>query len=445
MGSPAPTIRQLSVEILESVSKNGAYADELLSKSFLKHNFDSKDKNLLIELVNGTLRWRGQLDWILKRSFRGNFETCPPSLRSILEVSLYQIRFLDRIPKYAAVNEGVELAKRVGGKRWGNLVNGVLRNYLRTHRSITLPSFENDPVKALAIHFSHPEWMVKRWLERYGLEDTRALCEYNNSRPQITLRVNTLKTTRESIIKEFEAADIKVERGRYFDDFVKVDRPGNVTQFSSFSQGLFVIQDESAAIACLLLAPQKGDVVLDLCAAPGGKATYIAQLMNDEGTVLAVDRDHDRMKLLQDNIDRLSLKSIRTIVADGTELQVQPVDKILLDAPCSGLGVLCKRADLRWKRNLEDVFKSTTLQKALLEHAAKLLKRGGALVYSTCTIEPEENEALIEGFLQVHQEFAVDLPVSTLNGFRAAPQKYWHALPHKHKVDGVFAVRLKKQ
>lgn len=436
--------RKISVELLERISKNGEYSSEIIPITLQKTNLSQKDKSLVLELVNGTLRWQGQLDWILAKYFHGSFEKSPDKLKRILEISLYQIKFLDKIPQYAAVSEGVQIAKEAGGQPWGKLVNGVLRNYLRSRDLINFPSIENDPVSAISVEHSHPKWLVQRWLDRYGLERTIRFCEHNNRRPEISLRTNLRKITRAALLKELETSGLQPEPSKYFDDFIKVSKPRNLAELPSFQNGLFAIQDESTALATHLLAPKKGDTVLDMCAAPGGKTCHIGQLVGDEGKVVAVDIKADRLNLLKENLTRLGLKSIQPLVGNAAEIDLPKVDKILLDAPCSGLGVLSKRADLRWKRKPQDIFNIRIIQKKILENAARLLKRDGALVYSTCTLEPEENEELIEEFLKEHSNFQVDPDSDSVDQTFSMSENYWASIPYEHKMDGVFAVKLVK-
>ncbi|MFQ5640297.1 MAG: 16S rRNA (cytosine(967)-C(5))-methyltransferase RsmB [bacterium] len=445
MDNPVPSVRKISVDIYRKAIENGVFADALLAEAFRKHRFTQRDKNLLIEIVNGALRWRGQLEWLLNQCFHGCFEDASSRLKSILAVSLYQLRFLDRVPNYAAINEGVEQAKQEGGKRWGNLVNAVLRNYLRKENSLKLPSFREAPIQGLAINFSPPEWMVRRWLERYGLQETKLLCEQNNRRPVTTLRVNTRRTSANRLIKDLNNAGFEAEKSHYFDDFIKVSSLQDLTTLSAFKDGHFAVQDESTAIAARLLAPRKGERVLDMCAAPGGKACYLTNMMQDTGCVIAVDRSHPRVHMLKQNIERLKLEKIQPIVADSTKLPVVKVDKILLDAPCSGLGVLSRRADLRWKRTLNDIHRIRKLQSSLLDSASRNLKKDGVLVYSTCTIEPEENEFIIDWFLKQHGDYRID-PFDIGVGSNLQPDEngFWQTLPHKHHIDGTFSVRLIK-
>lgn len=442
MTQDSPSARKISFELLERISNNGKFSNELIQDSLKKWNLSQKDRALILELVNGTLRWRGQLDWILSKYFRGNFEESPNKLKRILEVSLYQLRFLDKIPEYAAVSEGVKIAKEAGGNSWGRVVNGVLRNYLRKNSTLKLPSIKSNPVSAVSIQYSHPQWLVQRWLDRYGLERTVRLCEYNNRRPAVTLRVNSKKTTRTDLLRELETSGVHAGRSKYFKDFIKVSKPQNVTELPMFHEGYFTVQDESTAIAPLLLAPQKGEVVLDMCAAPGGKACYMAQQVGEGGKVLAVDVNPNRLKLLKENAARLRLKSVHAVVGNSAEIKLSQVDKILLDVPCSGLGVLAKRADLRWKRKPRDILNIRKVQKELLENAARLLKDGGVLVYSTCTLEPEENEELIVEFLDENPNFEIDRSFKSLNETFSSPEGFWRTMPYEHQMDGAFAVRL---
>jgi 16S rRNA (cytosine967-C5)-methyltransferase len=436
--------REISLNILDQVFEKGSYADAVILHAFKQRALKQEDKSLILELVNGTLRWRGHLDWILKNYFHGDFKSCHNRLKSILELSLYQLKFLDKIPKYAAVSEGVEIAKKDGGEAWGNLVNGVLRSYLRKEKSLKFPSFEVAPVSALSVQYSHPTWMVRRWLKRFGLEETKRLCQYNNRRPSISLRVNLHKTSPEALLNFFEKLGIQAKPSKYFPDFIKISKPQDLTQLAPFDEGLFSIQDESTAIPCLLLAPKTGETVLDLCAAPGGKTGYLTQLMQDSGKVLAVDRNPKRMDLVKQNIKRLRLNSVLPIIADGTNFVCRKVDKILLDAPCSGLGVLAKRADLRWKRQLKDIYHIKRLQRALLENASKLLKKGGVLVYSTCTLEPEENEDVVKEFLENNEDFELENGPIVLSEKFMNSNGYYISLPHKCEMDGSFSARMVK-
>lgn len=433
------------MELLRQICANGGHSHEILPAFLNKVTLSQRDKSLITELVNGTLRWSGQLDWILSQFFRGDFQNTPDTLRRILEVSLYQVRFMDRIPAFAAVSEGVALAKELGGGPWGRLVNGLLRNYLRNAESVELPEIQENPVHALSVRYSHPRWLVKRWLDRYGLERTSRFCEYNNQRPTISFRVNLRETAREQLMAELRESSVRVQPSDYFADFIRIAKPGNLSELPAFKEGKFSIQDESTALAPLLLAPKKGDIVLDMCAAPGGKTSHLAQFVGEDGKVIAVDNNRSRLHLLQENVNRFKLRRVYAVVADGRTLSIAPVDKILLDAPCSGLGVLAKRADLRWKRREKDIYAIRSTQKRLLENAARLLKDGGVLVYSTCTLEPEETQEIVLEFLRENRGFQIDKPAGAILQPFVTKEGFCISFPYKHGLDGVFAARLIKK
>jgi len=440
-----PSVRELAVTVLTDVLSNQSYADEAIDRALRGSGLSPVDTSLLIELVHGTTRWRGQLDWILGKFYRGDFHAAEPTLRVILELSLYQIYHLTKIPKYAAVSEGVDLAKKAGGKRWANLVNGVLRNYLRRGDQLAWPAMEKDPVHAIAVRYSHPTWMVRRWLKAFGAENTIRYCAYNNERPRISVRVNTQKANVEEVVAELDRLGFRVARSDYFNDFVRVEKAVTLTQTELFRKGFITIQDESTALSVLLLDPQEGEVIVDLCAAPGGKSGHIANLMHDRGSVLAVDVQPMRLALLAENKQRLRLKRVLPVLADARRIQLKHVDKILLDVPCSGLGVLSRRSDLRWRRTLHDIKTILTIQRDLLEHAATQLKPGGVLVYSTCTLEPEETMRVVVAFLAAHPEVVVESPAGRVAETFVSDEGYVRVLPFVHGIDGAFAVRMVKK
>lgn len=445
MANKQPSVRCLAAQILDKVLSQKIYADAALEQAFASNHLSDKDKALLVELVNGVIRWHGQLQWIIKSLYKGNFETVTPVLQRILEVSLYQLTHLSKIPGYAAVSEGVDMAKAEGGKRWGNLVNAILRNYLRYGSKIEFPSLEKDPAPAIAIRHSHPEWIIRRWLRQFGLENTVSFCEYNNKRPEISVRINTLKTDLQKTVGELEEDGFNVKPSAYFNDFLKVEKAANLVQTDLFRQGFITIQDESTALAPLLLHPQKGDVILDMCAAPGGKTGHLSTLMGDTGAVFAVDVNLQRLHAVKGNKRRLNFKSVLLVCADARKIQVRPIDKILLDVPCSGLGVLARRADLRWRKTYNDIKAILQTQRSLLRQAASLVKNGGSIVYSTCTLEPEETTGQIEWFLEKHPEFYLTSDCETIPETFFSEDKYIISFPFLHGIDGAFAAKLKKR
>ena len=434
----------MAVKVLCRVERTDSYLDKLLDNELRSGELNDLDKGLLTEIVHGVLRWQNKLDWILNGFSHGNFAKTEVNVKNALRVALYQILFLNRIPHAAAVNEGVEFVKRIRGEKPAGLVNAVLRNIIRNLQGIRYPEEGEDPVQHLAVVCSHPYWMVKRWYHRYGKEGACQLMTANNERPSLSLRINRLKIEPGQFLSKLEEQGIRYTGSTHIDYFVRVQSLTRIAQMELFRSGCFTIQDESAALPCLLLAPQPGERIIDLCAAPGGKATHLAELMHDRGEVLAVDKYEVKLGLMKGACERLGLNNIRLQVADASTFSHEPVDRVLLDAPCSGLGVLMKKPDIKWKRDIADVLKLAAHQRELLANAAKMVKPGGILVYSTCTTEPEENQEVVRHFLSHHPEFTVENAHGFVSSDLVTPEGYVETFPHKHAMDGSFAVRMKK-
>lgn len=437
--------RQLVIKLLDRLDQTNSYADLLFENEIRKNRLSDQDKGLIQEIFFGAVRWRNQLDWIIKHLYQGSFEKTPRFFRHILQISLYQLIYMDRIPAYAAINEAVMLAKSKGGAYWGNKVNGILRTFQRGECQVNLPDLKTEPIEYIAIKSSHPAWLVERWIRRYGIEEAISFCEANNRIPNITLRTNRLKINTEELRKFLTDNNIEVSLSPYLKDFLITERLPDLSSFEAFENGLFSIQDASAGLACELLAPGPGETMVDLCAAPGGKTTYLAELAQDKATILAVDIHKSRLNLIRQNLSRLGLKSVQLIQADGAQFSCDPVDKIIVDVPCSGLGVLSKRVDLRWKRTPEQIDGLTQLQSKLLQNAAKLLKPGGVLVYCTCTIEPQENEQMVERFLNVNKQFQLENASNYVSNQTTDSSGCIYTFPHHHGIDGSFAARLVKE
>jgi 16S rRNA (cytosine967-C5)-methyltransferase len=357
-------------------------------------------------------------------------------------MGLYQLIFMDRIPEYAAINEAVELAKIKGGPYWGKKVNAILRSFQRNEYQIDFPDLSTNPVEYIAVYYSHPEWILKRWIDRFGVDNTILLCEANNKAPLLSLRVNTLKISTQELQNRLAQFEVSTSQSVYLSHFIQTQSLPGLSQFQLFQQGLFSIQDVSAGLACVLLNPKPGDTIVDLCAAPGGKTTFLAELTKDEATIFAIDTNLSRLNLIRQNLNRLKLKSARLVQADGAQFSCQEVDKVIVDAPCSGLGVLSKRVDLRWKRTPAQLEELSQLQLKLLKNAAKLVKSGGVIVYCTCTIEPEENEQIIEKFLIENKDFHLEPASNFVLKELTTSEGFVYTLPHRHGIDGSFAARL---
>ena len=321
-------VRGLAIKILNRIDRTDAYLERMLDNEMKSNELAGPDKALLYEIVHGVVRWQGRLDWILNGFYKGTFSKAIPNLKNALRVALYQILFLDRVPDYAAVNEVVEFVKKLQGQKPADLVNAVLRNIIRSKNSIRYPDPEEDLVGYLAAYYSHPSWMVKRYVTRFGREDTEKLLMFNNEKPYLTLRINGLKTKPEEFKTLLENVNLKYHQGTYLPEFFKLLNLTNITAWEYYAKGYFNIQDESAGLACRLLSPEPGMRVLDLFSAPGGKSVYIASLMNDQGEIVSVDKYESRLKLVKKNIDRLGFKSIKTVTNDAMEFTSGDFDRV---------------------------------------------------------------------------------------------------------------------
>lgn len=436
--------RGTAVKILNRVERTDAYLDKVLDIELKSQELSDVDKGFLTEVVHGVLRWQNRLDWVLNGFSHGNFAKSEINVKNALRVALYQILFLDRVPHAAAVNEGVEFIKRIRGEKPAGLVNAVLRNIIRNIDGIRYPDPEEDLVQYLSVYYSHPHWIVKRWLARFGEADTRKLLIADNERPGLTLRINRLKVEPAAFKKMLEDQQIPYTASTYNESFLKVKGLSKIGQMDLFRNGYFTIQDESASFPCLLLNAQPGERIIDMCAAPGGKTTNIAELMKNQGEVVSVDKYEAKINLIRGSCDRLGLKNVRLVAADAATLDEGVADKVILDAPCSGLGVIAKKPDIKWKRDVADIMKLTTLQKQLLEHAARLVRPGGVLVYCTCTTEPEENQDMVRAFLRRHPEFSIGDPKPLVPAEVTTEEGFVETFPQQHLMDGSFAVRLVK-
>ncbi len=435
--------RSKIIEILTRVETRQAYTDKLLEREI--DDFNDADRALITEVVNGVLRWQYRLDWIIRQLYVGEFKTLIPDVKNNLRSSIYQLLFLDKIPPYAVLNEAVEISKKRYNQKTANLVNAILRNYLRQQKKLEFLELELDYLERLAVNYSHPLWMIQRWIEQWGVDETTHLCRANNERPRLSVRLNRLLADREKFFDILQENNIGFEVHPDFPEFVWIDDFSEFRKLDFLKKGWVAVQDVSTGIPVRLLDPQPGELVLDMCAAPGGKAGYIAEKMNNQGTLMALEKHSNRSRLLQDNLKRLGIQNAFVVTADATHIpSAHKFDRILLDAPCTGLGVLSKRVDLKWKRTIDDIKNMQGIQLRLLDSAAKALKVGGVLVYSTCTIEVEENETVVHRFLEQYSDFVLD----NLSG--EIPQTYlWEkdmvrTFPHRHHFDGSFAVRLRK-
>lgn len=441
--------RSLAVKILTRVERTDAYLDKLIDFEIKNELLNDYDKSLLNEMCHGVIRWMRRLDWFLNGFYRGNWEKCTPEIKNTLRVALYQILFLNKIPDFAAVNEAVEFVKKISTQKHADVVNGLLRTIIRTKENLVYPTREIDEVKYLGIMQSHPNWMVKRWINRFGFDEAEKLAESNNKRPILTLRINTLKARKDEILKRLETKQMTVRVCRHINYFITLRLMSKIYLDEDFQSGLYTVQDESAGLPSVLLNPSENDLVLDMCAAPGGKSTHLAQIMKNNGKIIAVDKYEAKIKMMKKTAERLGVTNIEFVQDDNRDPQSelitgQKFDKILLDAPCSGLGVLSKKPEIRWKREPENVLELVNIQKEFLENASRLVKEGGIIVYSTCSTEKEENMDIVNDFLERHPEFRIDDAAKFVDRSLVNEQGCVETFPHRHGIDGSFAARLIK-
>jgi 16S rRNA (cytosine967-C5)-methyltransferase len=437
-----PNAREIALEILYEIEMKDAFANETIELFCKNYHLSNLDRRFVSELVNGTTKMRRRLDYVLSFFLEKEINDLTPWIRNILRLGVYQIDFLDRVPESAAVNESVNLAKKFGHRGTVALVNAVLRSYLRDKSSVSFPSWEENKVENIALFYSFPSFLVESWLNMLGEEETIKLCQVFNERPKLCFRLNSLKVESHSLEEEFNKSKTKFKSGRFLGNFYYIESRVDLNHFTPLVEGLVYFQDESAGFPVILLDPQPGETILDLCAAPGGKTTFIAELLRNRGTVLAVDKNREKIKLLRENCRRLGIDSVSYFCGDATNFQVRPVDRVLVDAPCSGLGVLGRNPDSRWRKQKEDLLRLQKLQLEILFNAANLVKKGGVLVYSTCTLTREENDFVIEKFLEKRKDFKLTDASLYVDSEVVDESGFVRTFPHIHKMDGGFAARL---
>ncbi|HEY6011828.1 MAG TPA: 16S rRNA (cytosine(967)-C(5))-methyltransferase RsmB [Nitrospirota bacterium] len=435
--------RERALRILCSCEK-GAFADDLLAES--RGRFDQRDNAFILELVYGILRNRAQLDWVLNRFSRQPLSETDEWTRNILRLGAYQLLRLDKVPPSAAVNTSTELSKQFGKK--SGYVNGLLRNLERNKHSLPDPDAE-DAATRLSILYSHPAWLVRRWLQRFGREKTEEVLRENNHPALLVIRTNTLATSRQDLRALLESEGAVVRESAYAPEGLELISSPGIQSLTGYRKGAFIVQDEAAQLISLMLAPRPGETVLDACAAPGGKATHLAELMKDQGTLVALERSERRLDRVRENSERLGTAVIRPVVGDATTYREGAYDKVLIDAPCSGLGVLRRHPDGRWTKSETILQEKQSLQKKILDNCAALLKPGGVLVYATCATEPEENEDVVAAFLdQRGGEFMIDDPRPYLpeNARTLVDEKgFFRSCPGAPQMDGFFGARLARK
>ncbi len=438
---PKADARSVALKALLKVEKSRAFPDIILRRDLSLSGLDERDARLATELTYGVIRHRLRLDFVIDTFLREK-KKLDTRVRCILRIALYQILFLDRIPKSAAVNEAVKAAG------WAkSLVNGLLRRALREMEKVPWPDPGADLASHLSLKYSHPVWLVERWLGELGAEETARLLAANNQVAPLTLRANTLKTSQKELVRLLGDAGFAARPGRFAPDAVIVESPGRSPgELPGFREGLFQIQDEGSQAVGLLGAPERGARVLDCCAGLGTKALHLAMLMEETGSVDALDLYAWKLEALKKDAARLSISSVATMASDLLEFAPQAgYDLVLLDAPCTGLGTLRRNPDIKWRVQRKDPRRLAGVQMELLASAAAQTRPGGALVYAVCTITHEETGGVIDAFLEGNSRFSLE-PASRVlppaAKVLADPRGFLRAMPQRHETDGFFAARL---
>jgi len=432
------TARSVSVDILNEFEETN-YLDYSTAD-----DLEPRERAEVREYVQNILRRRSYIDFLIDQFSNVSIVEMKTSLKNILRLGVYDMIFMDGTPDYAAINESVEIAKYTLGSRTGDLVNAILRNLQREKGDLPKPDFE-DRTKLVATTFSHPEWLVKRWVDRFGEREAFQLMQADNRPPVHYVRVNTLRTKPEYFKLRMEKNDVEFTESEWLPGYFRVESVAPFINKGWIDKGFCQIQDIAAGFAPTILDPQAGEMIYDLCAAPGTKTIVLSDKMQGEGEILAVDISGERLEKLASSALDYQAENIKVRRADVRELELPEVDGVLLDSPCTGTGVLSKRADLRWRRDEEGLQNAVELQKELLDAAATMVKKGGRLVYSTCSIEEEENWEQVEDFLERHDNFELE----SLEGYLPdevliEEGKAYQTFPHKHHCDGHFGVRLKR-
>jgi 16S rRNA (cytosine967-C5)-methyltransferase len=435
--------------VLERVERSGAYADLLLNAQLGRSDLAAGDRAFTTDLVNGTLRWRGRLDYLLTQLLERDLEKLDPLVANALRLGAYQIVCNERVPNSAAVDQTVRCVRAAGAERATGLVNAVLRKLAAQHADMPLPELASDALGHLTHALSLPPWLADRWLAKLGAEEAAALANACNAIPPLTIRANRLTTSRDALLAELKERFPDAEACRYASDGIVLGRRGNPALDPAFLDGRYSVQDEASQLVVALLDPQPGETILDACAAPGGKASAIAERIGTTGRVLAADHNGRRLGLVRRQVRRLNLSTLHCVERDATQslsdLIAPPgFDRVLVDAPCSGIGTLRRNPDARWRVKPADTTRLADLQGQILRNAAAVLRPGGTLVYSTCTLLQEENEDVIAAFLAATPEFTpapIDNLPSSLAGL-VADDAALRCFPHVHDTDGFFAAKL---
>jgi 16S rRNA (cytosine967-C5)-methyltransferase len=437
-------VRAAALEALILIEQ-GKQTEDAIQQVIEGKKFRPLDKRFLQQLVNGTTKMRRRLDHEIKFYLAKPSQELPLLLCNILRLGFYQLHFTDRIPDAAAVSECVNLALQTTDRRRANLVNAVMRSCLREPRRVKFVALEGNPVKYLGDYYSYPDYFVEHCLNEFGYEKTEKLLKTFNEPPHVTYRVNFLKAKPDEVIQLLQNNNVEFSVGKYLPEFIHIDEGGLPLEDELVKTGKVFVQDESAGLAVRLLNPRPNSNVVDLTAAPGGKTTYMAIRMRNRGRVTAVDKSRQRLQMLVENTKRQGIKIISPVVCDMLDFSAGPFDRVLLDPPCTGWGTAGKHSDLRWSKDAGDIKDLAKIQTTMIDRAARLVKPGGVLVYSTCSIIRAENDQIVEEFLLRHRDFEIDSAKEFFGDELVTERGFVKTYPSLDKMDGAFCARLKRR
>lgn len=432
------TVREKVAQILTDIEKDDTYLQLALKKEL--DTLEAKDKGFANELIYGTIKWRLRLDYVLDQFSKTPVKKMKPFIRQLMRMSVYQILFLDKVPASAAINEVVKIMHKRKMSNLSGFVNGVLRNIDRNKSEITYPN--------LSVYYSIPEWIITRWMKYYGEMETKAICESLSQRARVCIRINNLKTTKDKVKALLSEEGITVLEEGFLPESLYIHAPNGIHHSPSFKAGLWTVQDESAMLVGHVLGPEKGDEILDVCSAPGGKTVHLAELMQNEGHIIGADVHEHKIELIEKNAKRLGASIVEGKLQDGmliNEDWKEKFDKILLDAPCSGLGIIKRKPDIRYAKDEMAIRDINNIQRKLLKNAINYLKKDGILVYSTCTLTQEENQNMVEYALSLGLQLDAipyDMPACLKPYIK--DNAYIEILPHVTDTDGFFMARFRK-
>ena len=439
------TPRAICLDILNRIEKADLHPDRLLTDSFKRYrHLSSLDRSFLTELTYGVIRWEGKLDWVIQQFSKISFEKIELETLNILRLGLYQLLFLSRTPSSAAVNESVELAKRIRGKGGAGFVNAILRSAIRQKDGIRYPDISKNAALHISVVQSHPIWLVQRWIKEMGIEETLKICLFNNQISPLTLRTNTLKIDRKTLMEKMQGKGLNPFPTPYSEEGILLTDPPPTSELPFFKEGLYIIQDESSQLVAFLIDPKPGEQILDACAAPGTKTTHMAQMMGNQGKIYALDINREKFVLIEEMSRRLGVKIVETIKGNAAKQLPIPqglkFDRILADVPCSGFGTLRRNPDLKWRKKEEDVRRLSELQLSILRNLAFYVKEGGILIYSTCTVFREENEDVIEKFLAGTPRVSIGQVggISSREFHVSIQKEYFKTVPPRDGTERVF-------